>query len=132
MRACISMAHKKGTPFGAALINDEGAIICLAANSSSSDGPIAHAELNVLQMAHKDKIHASTLHLITTCEPCAMCTGAAIWNRVKSIYYAVSIEEAANYLPQIHMSCSDIVQTAHYQPEVYPGILRAEAIELFR
>lgn len=130
MLECIAVAKENNTPFGAALINKSGEVLEIAANTGKVDGPTAHAEMNVLKHAHK--YPNQSLHLITTCEPCPMCAGAAVWAKVEHIYYGASIADAADYLNQIHISCSDIIQASGLNTSIKGDILRTQCVDLFK
>lgn len=130
MLKCIDIAQRNQTPFGAALVNDRGEVLELAANSTATDGPVFHAEMNVLKNAHL--FPEEQLFLVTTCEPCPMCAGAAIWAKVKGICYGASIGDASQYMKQISVSSQQIVEASWVEMDIVGGVLREECIELFR
>lgn len=132
MRESIRAAEKNNTPFGAALIDREGVLIEIATNTAKADGPTAHAEMNVLHDAFKNHGSLSEFRLITTCEPCPMCMGGIIWSGIPEVYYGISIEEAGEFLKQIHISSEEIAKKAFFQPKIQGGVLRNEVISLFR
>ncbi len=124
-------AYKLGdVPIGAVLVID-GDIIGANANSqSTSRDYYSHAEslligrhASEIKIAHKEEKHIS---LYTTLEPCFMCFGTAVHNRINEIVYA----------------CPDPVAgvtkmnppTEFYEkrwPTVRGGILRDEGYRLF-
>jgi len=130
MVQCVQIARENQTPFGAALVNLQGEVLELAANTGATDGPTAHAEVNVLRNAHRH--HDQNLVLVTTCEPCPMCAGAAVWAGVSAIYYGTSIPEAKTYLKQIDIRCQEIVEASWKKIPVEGGVLRQECLGLFR
>jgi tRNA(Arg) A34 adenosine deaminase TadA len=99
MRLAISLARKNvndesGGPFGALVIQKPlnrivgAGVNCVVRNNNS----MLHAEVMALMMAQQEtgfyslKSDGGPSHeLITTCEPCAMCLGAALWSGVSSI-----------------------------------------------
>ncbi len=129
MSQCIEIARKNQTPFGAALVDDEGTILQLAANTSKINGPLAHAEMNVLQALHKYTRHP--IHLVTTCEPCPMCAGAAVWSGVRSIHFGVSIRQAKEYLKQIDVKTDQIIEASWENIPLYSGLMEKECLLLF-
>lgn len=129
MQQCIKIAQENQTPFGAALINDKGEILELACNTTRNDGPVAHAEVNV--MRHANKYPNDTLYLVTTCEPCPMCAGAAIWAKVEGIYFGASIADASQFMKQIVITCQQVVDASWKKIPVKGGILREACIALF-
>lgn len=87
----------RGGPFAAAVVQ-HGEVVGRGRNEVVERGdPTAHAEMLALREA------AGTLGthdlsgcvLVTTCEPCPMCLGAAFWARVDRIVYAASRGDAA-------------------------------------
>ncbi|MDD5674585.1 MAG: nucleoside deaminase [Chitinivibrionales bacterium] len=91
-RANVEREH--GGPFGALIIQKTSNVIisagvnCVQRNNNS----MLHAEVMALMMAEHSigsyslKGEGSPQYaLITTCEPCAMCLGAALWSGVSSI-----------------------------------------------
>ena len=129
MQQCIQIAEENKTPFGAALVNVDGEVLELAANSTRKDSPVAHAEVNVLQYANR--YADQELYLITTCEPCPMCAGAALWARVKGIYFGASIADASRFMKQIDISCQQVVDASWADVRVLGGVLRDDCVALF-
>ncbi|MDW3195339.1 MAG: nucleoside deaminase [Cytophagales bacterium] len=130
MQQCIDIARAHHTPFGAALVNEAGKVLVMAPNTTKIDGSTAHAEMNVLKDANK--YPGEQLFLITTCEPCPMCAGAALWTKVKGIYFGASIEDASQFMKQIDISCQQVVDASWVNIPVVSGILKEECLELFR
>lgn len=88
-----------GGPFGAVIARG-GEVVGEAHNSVlATNDPTAHAEVGAIRRA------AATLgapHLVGTvlyssCEPCPMCAGAALWARVDRVVYASSREDARRW-----------------------------------
>ena len=131
MRAALAIAEKNQTPFGAVLVDAKGKVLYQAANTGRADGPTAHAELNLLREASSIHGKLTQYYLITTCEPCPMCMGAAIWCQVAGIYYGVSIPQAATFLKQIFIPSQTIAEASFYQPVIYGGMLEEEGLGLF-
>lgn len=130
MQQCIDIARANHTPFGAALVNETGSVLKLAPNTTKIDGPTAHAEVNVLKQANE--FPEEKLYLITTCEPCPMCAGAALWAKVKGIYFGASIADASQFMKQIDISCQQVVDASWVNIPVVGGVLKEECLELFR
>jgi len=102
MRRAITLAHdnvKAGTggPFGAVIVRD-GKIVAEAANQVfTANDPTAHAEINAIRAACRNlgvfQLRGSVIY--TSSEPCPMCLSACYWAHLDRIYYAASIEDAA-------------------------------------
>jgi tRNA(adenine34) deaminase len=77
----------------AAIVVLNGKIISTGVNRIvKTRDPTAHAEILAIRRAAKKIKNERLLNceLITTLEPCVMCTGAAILARVKRIYYCAT------------------------------------------
>ncbi|MDN4642208.1 nucleoside deaminase [Agreia sp. PsM10] len=79
-------------PFGAVLVDEHGTEVLSAENTvvTHSDAT-GHAETNLVRLATKqyslDELRGFTLY--TSCEPCAMCTGAIYWAGIGRMVYAL-------------------------------------------
>jgi len=83
-------------PFGAVLVDEHGAEVLAAENTvvTHSDAT-GHAETNLVRLATKryslDELRGFTLY--TSCEPCAMCSGAIYWAGIGRMVYALPEQE---------------------------------------
>ena len=78
-------------PFGA-LLADGAEVVLEAENTVTSTGDITgHAETNLVRLAGRfslQQLRGFTLY--TSCEPCAMCSGAIYWAGIGRVVYAMS------------------------------------------
>ena len=102
MRRVLRLARENaaggdGGPF-AALVEREGRVVAEGVNRVTRDlDPTAHAEVMAIRAACRE-LGSFTLEgcvLYTSCEPCPMCLGAALWARVEGIWWAATAEDAA-------------------------------------
>jgi tRNA(Arg) A34 adenosine deaminase TadA len=99
MRLAITLSrenvlHGTGGPFGAAVFQQPGNhLVAVGVNSVERlNNSVLHAEVMALMLAEA-RLCSYTLHapdlptheLFTSCEPCAMCLGAALWSGVRRI-----------------------------------------------
>lgn len=79
-------------PFGAVLVDATGTIVLEAENTVVTERDVTgHAETNLVRLASRTlgpDLAAYTL--VTSCEPCAMCTGAIYWSGIGRIVYALA------------------------------------------
>ena len=118
-------------PVGAVIVRN-GVTIAEAHNAPREmSDPTAHAELLAIRRA-AETLRSERLdgcELWVTLEPCAMCAGAIAHARIGKLYYAASdpkggaVEHGARVFEQ--------PQCLH-RPEVYSGMVQAEAGELLR
>jgi deoxycytidylate deaminase len=89
MNIAMKEAKKASWPFGAVIVRD-GEIIAQAGSGDGKDieiDPTAHAEVNAIRRACV-KLNTGNLAgaiLYASCEPCALCFGAAWYANIKEI-----------------------------------------------
>lgn len=82
-------------PFGAILVDAAGTVVAEAENTVETDRDVtAHAETNLVRIACAQwtprDLRSHTLY--TSCEPCAMCSGAIFWSGIGRVVYGLSVE----------------------------------------
>lgn len=95
--ALKGMDSNEGGPFGAAIVRN-GILIASAHNEVlGTNDPTAHAEINAIRKASEklSTFDLSECVLYTSCYPCPMCMGAIFWARIQTVYYASSMNDAA-------------------------------------
>lgn len=109
MRLVITLARENvvqatGGPFGAAVFQQPGNhLVAVGVNRVEHlQNAILHAEIMALMLA-ETRLRSYTLRapglplheLITSCAPCAMCLGAALWSGVRRIVWGAGRTDAA-------------------------------------
>jgi tRNA(Arg) A34 adenosine deaminase TadA len=124
-------------PFGALVADASGRILVEAGNTVADDrDPTAHAETNVVRRACAafDRATLADAVLVTSTEPCPMCTGAIFWSGIGTVVFALG--EAAFYelvedeLPggdRLLVPAADILRHGSHPVEVIGPVLEAEA-----
>jgi tRNA(adenine34) deaminase len=118
-------------PVGAVIVRD-GAIIALAGNRTLRDrDPTAHAEILAIRMATRTlrSERLTDCDLYVTLEPCAMCTAAISFARIRRLYYGAVDPKGGAVENGVRFFASP---TCHHRPEVYGGIGEGEAGALLR
>lgn len=80
-------------PFGALLADPDGTVVLEAGNTVVTSRDVTgHAETNLVSAATRrfSRQELSSLTLITSCEPCAMCSGAIYWSGIGAVVYGLS------------------------------------------
>lgn len=108
MRLAIRLSRENvlrgtGGPFGAAVFEtDTGALVAAGVNSVTRlNNSTLHGETLALMLA-QHRLGSFTLsgpglpahELVTSCEPCAMCLGAAFWSGVRRLVYGANRDDA--------------------------------------
>jgi len=91
--------HNNGGPFGAIIVNSNGAIIGMGHNRVAIDNdPTQHAEMVAIRDACKNmgEFHLTGCTLYTSCEPCPMCLSASYWAHISKIVYGNSRKDVKN------------------------------------
>lgn len=87
-----TQARSRGDePFGALITDSAGSVLAKAYNSIDSSADItSHAEMNAVRDVWKPGIDLREATLYTSCEPCAMCSGAIFWSGIGRVVFALS------------------------------------------
>ncbi|MCA1195378.1 nucleoside deaminase [Saccharopolyspora sp. 6V] len=94
--AAGSVTHGGG-PFGA-LVLRAGRPVASGTNLVTAElDPTAHAEITAIRAACRElgTFHLDGCVLVSSCEPCPMCLGAALWARLDRVVYAADRHDAA-------------------------------------
>lgn len=142
MRLAIRLARENvergtGGPFGAIVVErDSGKVVGAGVNSVVRlHNSAMHAEVLAIMTAQHARgsytLHAPELpahELVTSCEPCAMCLGAALWSGVRRLVSGGAREDANS----IQFDEGPVFEKSYRYLEdrgisVTRGVLRAEA-----
>lgn len=90
-------ARDGGGPFGALVVTADGRAFEGVNRVTAINDPTAHAEVTAIRAAcaELDTFDLAGAALYTSCEPCPMCLGAALWARVDRIVFAADRHDAA-------------------------------------
>ena len=131
-----SVAHGN-MPFGALMADPDGNILLVAENTGiTGRNTLNHAETILMNMAvttlTPEQIATATLY--TSCEPCAMCSGAMYWGGINRTVYAMSehdllaITGISDHCPTMRgVGCRNILQSGQRHIEVSGPHLVEEA-----
>jgi len=102
-----NILRKTGGPFSAVIFQDTiGEVVSIGVNHVIAENcSMAHAEIMAIMAAQK-KLHAFDLgspempsyHLISSAQPCAMCTGAIPWSGIRKLTYISPKEDVQDIL----------------------------------
>ncbi len=137
LRRAIELAEQSRAhgnhPFGALLVIDGQEILAAENSVNTERNPTAHAETNLIHKAIRalspDALSRATLY--TSCEPCAMCTGAIYWSGIRKVVFALSCQELARLAGgDFPVPCRELFSRAREQVEVIGPLLFEEAIKV--
>jgi tRNA(adenine34) deaminase len=126
-------AARGEVPVGAVLVDGKsGAVLAACGNRVEElTDPTAHAELLAIREAASARGTArlEDCDLYVTLEPCAMCTAAISFARLRRLYFGAydpkggAVEHGPRFFAQ---------PTCHHRPEIYGGIDEARAAALLQ
>ena len=127
-RAALAAAE---VPVGCVIVR-AGTVIARAGNRTLRDrDPTAHAEMLVIREAARalNSERLTDCDLYVTLEPCAMCTAAISFARIRRLYYGAADPKGGAVENGVRFLASP---TCHHRPEVYGGISESAAAEFLR
>jgi len=130
-----SMRTARPRPFGASIIHTRtGNVLLRTLNNVAREfDPSAHAEVRAIRLATKrlKQVSLAGYTLYTTCEPCPMCIGTALWSGLDRVVYGATIEDANRHCNQIQIPATEVVARSDMRCIVDGPILRNECYALF-
>ena len=139
MRAALDQARRSrrtgNKGYGAAVLLGERVLSCRHDTASSERDPSLHAELNAIRDAVRalGTADLSGCVVVSTCEPCPMCSSLAVWANLGAVFYGASIEAtAALGKARIRVPAREIAERSPVRLEVVGGILEDECMGLYR
>jgi tRNA(adenine34) deaminase len=118
-------------PIGCVIVCD-GDVVAQTGNRTLADrDPTAHAEMLAIRHAAAALGNERLVDcdLYVTLEPCAMCTAAISFARIRRLYYGAADEKGGAVEHGVRYFASP---ACHHRPEVYGGIGEAEAGALLK
>ena len=127
MRILLERAKKVGeqgeVPVAAVILDEKGHCIGHGRNTRNKDfDPLGHAELIALKQASwvKKDWRFNECTLMTTLEPCQMCSGALIQARMGAVIFGASDPKRGGLGGSIDLSSH---QSAHHKMYIRKGVL---------
>lgn len=91
-------ATSGGGPFGALVVTADGRAFEGTNQVTVANDPTAHAEVTAIRAAGSGlgtfDLRGAVLY--SSCEPCPMCLGAALWARIDRVVFAADRQDAAD------------------------------------
>lgn len=125
-------AGRGEVPVGAVILSADGELLAKAGNRIVElKDPTAHAEVLAIRAA-AERLGSERLidcDLYVTLEPCAMCTGAISFARLRRLYYGAedpkggAVDNGPRFFGQ---------PTCHHAPDVYGGLSEGPASQMLR
>lgn len=123
-------AREGNWPMGCVIVLD-GEVIARAHNTGYTDkNRMAHAEIKALTQAKEIlEQHRGETTLYSTYEPCPMCFGAIVLNKIKRVVTGIDLDESGCLSLQDHLPTFFKQPKFHF--EVTRGVLTDECKEVY-
>ena len=121
--------------YGAVLLMGVRVLATAHDTGITAGDPSLHAEHSAIRgaVARWGSPDLTGALLVSTCEPCPMCTSLAVWAGVTTIMYGSSIADtAAMGRSRIMVTAAEIAENSPRVLDVVGGVLREECDELYR
>jgi len=130
-----SLRTARPVPFGALIVDtNTGERLMRAVNAVMRENdPSSHAETRTVRLACKKlgRPNLAGYTMYSTCEPCAMCMGNALWARLDRVVFGATIEDAKRYVLQIHIPAGEVALRSDMTCVVEGPVLRELCNSLF-
>jgi tRNA(Arg) A34 adenosine deaminase TadA len=119
--------------FGAIIIKNNELVSKAHDTDTISKDPTSHAEINAIRLAStKLEGDFKDCMLISTHEPCPMCSTAIVWAGIKQIAYGFSIKDALNQgRNRINLTCDEVFKRAGADIEITHEVKKNECAILY-
>lgn len=133
----IEISKNSKFPYGAIVVKDNEIIGRSDDNTLISKTIYTHAELMAIESACKNKknlygeLKGATLY--TSCEPCIMCIGAILYEKIDRLVYAATLKDSNDYyFPEIITDIDELKKQLASKIEIVPEINRDNAIQVLK
>ena len=126
------LAYEKGEiPVGAVIVKDGGIIARAHNRNREMNNPVKHAEIICIEEASRilNNERLVDCELYVTKEPCAMCSGAIVHARIKSVFIGTEDEKYGACGTVLNVCASERL---NHVPKIEFGILREESSLLLK
>jgi len=111
--------------FGAVIVKDNEILSQAHDEEETLCDPTSHAEINAIKRAAKIiGKNLSKCMIVSTHEPCPMCSSAIVWSGIVEVAYGYSIEQSIEQgRKRINLSCKEVFDRAEKDVVVHSSIL---------
>ena len=141
MRLAIAEAKKAreegDLPYGAVIVTADGQLVASCHDMVARTGdPTRHGEIDVVRLAIARRgSNLAGCVLVSTTEPCCMCSGAAWYAGIQTVAFGLDMTELKELRPDALEAplgpIANVYRGMARQFFTVPGVLRAECIELW-
>ncbi len=121
--------------YGAVIVRGRELLARAHDTAGTDNDPLAHAEVNAIRQAVRvgGQSDLCGALLLSTCEPCPMCSSLAVWANLTGVAYGASIAATARLgRRRIMIGIAEVAARSPSLLEVIPGILAEQCLDLYR
>jgi len=122
------------SPFGAAIFRHDGVLVVAEHNQVKRlRDPSAHAEVMAIRAASHalQTSDLSEVCLVSTCEPCPMCTATIILAGIRCVVYGATVQDAIDAgFSELQIPSQPLFDRASFPIELTGEVCREECREL--
>lgn len=129
----IEISKTSKNPYGAIVVKDDKIIGRSDDNTLVGTTMYSHAELKAIESASKNNslygdLKGSTIYV--SCEPCMMCMGAILYEKISKIVYAATLKDSNDmYCPEILTDIDKLADYSDCRIEIVKELHRNKAIK---
>jgi tRNA(Arg) A34 adenosine deaminase TadA len=135
IRLAYASAKKGDDPFAALLVKDGQVVATSLDESVSRCDPTAHAELALIRdYCSSQKVFSLEGYtLVSSTEPCLMCSGAIHWSRISQVVFSVSQATLKGFSQgTAKPTCESLLNLGRRKVQVIGPLLEEEGIKVFQ
>ena len=132
----IEISEKAKYPYGAIVVKDDKIIGRSDDKTLMESSMYAHAELEAMESASKNKnlygdLKGATIYV--SCEPCMMCMGAILYEEFEKLVYASTLQDSNNhYCPEVITNIDELAKYSKNKIEIVKELHRDKAIKILK
>ncbi len=136
IKIAIDISKQAKYPYGAIVVKDDMIIGRSDSKKVMNNTPFCHAELIAIQDALKSNSLYGELEgasLYVSCEPCPMCMGAILYEKISKLVYGATLEDSNKYFcEEVLIPCEVIANGSKNSNISIKKLMRKEAVQVLR
>lgn len=137
MQIAIDIAKKSRYPFGTVIVKDNQIIGRSDVDNNINKTLFNHAELVAIEdgCGNNQNLYGQLkgCTMYCSCEPCAMCMGAILYEEIDRLVYACKIEDSNQYIvKEVLIKTIDMAKLNNSNITIVAEYMRDQAIEILK
>ena len=132
----IEISKTAKNPYGAIIVKNNKIIGRSDDDTLIGQSMYSHAELQAIESASKNKNLYGDLKgaiIYVSCEPCMMCMGAIIYEKISKLVYAATLQDSNDiYCPEMLTDIDTLAKYSKNKIEIVKELNRDKAINILK